>query len=150
MPKAREVYRIDLTPLNAPTLSEAKANKYILPEIPCDKCRYTEDYCQSHYIACRDFRNYIECGTIKTDNRFPKRKYYRQINPKEKIPMPEELKTTLNEEQELTQKLEIKSLKIIDLYFDNKEDIDKAKIACLTYGLLLKRKQLLLNQLELK
>lgn len=141
-----ETFTIERTPLNAPMLSDLKGKKVLLPATPCDSCWTSkEDECKTKEIACSDFVHYINKGIIRDENRIPDRHNFLKINPHlkditvtndkvEKI----EGGTTFQKEMKLLNKLRIRSLEEIDMYFDNKTSLEKAKIACVVYGLVLK------------
>lgn len=128
-------------------LSDLKEKKVLLPETPCDKCwTSTKEECESKEIACSDFVRYINKGIIRDEDRIPNKDNFLKINPHlNKIvvatttdPEPVEGWTTLQKELKLLNKLRITSLQEIDKYFENKTSIEKAKIACVVYGLILK------------
>lgn len=141
-----ENFTIERTPLNAPSLSELKAKKVILPETPCDNCWTSkEEDCKSKEIACPDFVHYINKGIIRDEERIPDRDNFLKINPhlKDIVVVNNNIETmegwtTLQKELKLLNKLRIVSLQEIEKYFENKTTLEKVKIACITYGLVLK------------
>jgi len=142
-----EIFTIETTPLNAPSLSDLKAKKILLPETPCDKCfASTKDICSEKEIACRDLLHYISKGEVVDKDRIPIKDIYLKINNKadsivksdnNKIQGVDQL-TTLQKELKLLNKLRVESLEEIDKYFNDKTTLDKAKVACVVYGLILK------------
>ena len=142
-----EAFTIETTPLNAPSLSDLKAKKTTLPEIPCDKCWVSNhDECQKKEIACSDLLYYLNKGIIRDEDRIPSREIYLKINNKinkvvksenDKIQGVDQL-TTLQKELKLLNKLRVESLEVIDNFFNDKSTLDKAKVACVVYGLILK------------
>ena len=142
-----EKYTIEKTPLNAPSLSDSKAKKIILPETPCDKCWFgNKDECQKKEIACSDLSYYLSKGIVRDEERIPDRDTYLKITGKEEgviISDGNETQiidagTTLHKELKLLNKLRVRSLEEIEKYFDNKTTLEKAKVACIVYGLILK------------
>lgn len=118
-----------------------------MPEIPCDKCSVSNnDECQKKQIACADLSYYISKGIIRDEGREPNRDIYLKINNKvDSIVKPDNNKiqgvdqlTTLQKELKLLNKLRIESLEVIDKFFNDKSTLDKAKVACVVYGLILK------------
>lgn len=119
----------------------------MLPETPCDKCfASTKESCSEKEIACNDLLYYINKGDVIDKERMPNKGIYLKINNKtDSIVKSDNNKiqgvdqpTTLQKELKLLNKLRVKSLEIIDDYFDNKAKLDKAKMACVVYGLVLK------------
>lgn len=129
-------------------LSDLKEKKVILPETPCDKCFHKKAECEAEEIACSDFVYYINKGFVRDEDRVPDRDNFLKINPHlkdmfiattdtEPIKLNKEW-TTLQKELKLLNKLRIVSLEEIEKYFNNKSSLEKVKIACITYGLVLK------------
>lgn len=127
-------------------LSDLKEKKVLLPATPCDNCWTSkEEECKTKEIACADFVHYINKGIIKDENRIPDRDNFLKINPhiKDIVVANDKIEkvegwTTFQKEMKLINKLRIRSLEEIDMYFDNKTSLEKAKIACVVYGLVLK------------
>lgn len=141
-----ESFTIDTVPLNAPSLSSLKNKKILLPETPCDNCFNKELECEKNKIACPDFRHYINKGIIKDENRIPTKETYLKINnlkieditkKENKIHIVEQ-GTTLQKELKLLNKLRIRSLEEIESYFEDSTTLEKAKLACIVYGLVLR------------
>jgi hypothetical protein len=145
-----EEYIIKTHPLTDPTLLELEKTWERLPETPCDNCWHTHKYCQNREIACKDFAYYILSGKVRNKWREPNTEIFFEINPKlKRHEMSEELATIEEEpnftpvyvarkEKELLEKLRIKSLEGIDKYFNDKGTLEKAKIGCIVYSLVLK------------
>lgn len=110
---------------------------------PCHNCKYDLD-CKKNEIACKDFGYYIETGKIREKNRYPSRQIRLQIFPHERTQMekalikPEDIK----KEQETINGLMMKALSAMDLFFEDKIDLEKVKVACVIYGLMLKARHL--------
>lgn len=126
-------------------LSDLKEKKVLLPEIPCDNCSNKQEECKIKEIACSDLVYYINKGIIRSEDRIPNRDNFLKINPYMKNVVvantdvePIKEWTTLQKELKLLNKLRIVSLEEIEKYFENKTTLEKVKIACVTYGLVLK------------
>lgn len=131
------------TILKAPTGVSISGLKDNLEKTPCQNCKFDLD-CKKNGLACKDFGYYMETGKIREKSRYPSRQIRLQIFPHERNQMekavikPEDIKKEL----EVINSLKIKSLAAMDLFFDDKIDLEKVKISCVIYGLMLKTQQL--------
>lgn len=143
-----EEFIIKTHPLTEPTLLDLRERWEQLPETPCDNCKYTHDWCQAREIACKDFQHYISFGKVRLKWREPDTETFFEINPKlkrhemaQELTIPEKSLTPeqiILKESEFIEKLRIKSLEEIDKYFNDKGSLEKAKMGCVVYSLVLK------------
>lgn len=135
----QETYTIERPPTGV-LISDLKDN---LEKTPCRNCKYDLD-CKKNNLACKDFAYYMETGKVVEKSRYPTRQIRLQIFPHERTPMekalikPEDIKKEL----ETINGLKMKSLAAMDLFFEDKIDLEKVKVACVIYGLMLKTQSL--------
>lgn len=150
----QETYSINQVPLTAPSLSILKERKYILPETPCDHCFQDRRQCEKYALACKDFAMYIDKGKVRNKYRYPTREMFLKINPdfrtKELPEMSEAIVKEQKDEKTLLNDIRVGALSAIDDFLSGSADIEKARIACLVYGLVLKADTIAMQQKQIK